>query len=752
MTTARDVPTTRSASGISSRWNNGSATTGFDMKQVTQSLKSGTINVDDVPIPALAARYVLVRNTASVISAGTEKTKIDMGNKSLLGKAAARPDLVRQVLDKLRSDGFAKTLQTVRARMEAPGPLGYSSAGRVIAVGAEVEGLQPGDRVACAGAGYANHAEIVAVPRNLVARVPDVVSDEAAAFGTVGAIALQGLRLAEPKLGEVFLVLGLGLLGQIAVQLLRANGCRVIGTDLDPALCARAQASGAEATADTAALATLCAARTSGQGVDGVIVCAGTASNQPIALCGALTREKGRVVVVGAVGMDVPREPYFKKEISLVISRSYGPGRYDPVYEEAGRDYPYGYVRFTEQRNLAAFLDLVADGSVDVASLITHRFALDDAASAYALLAGKAREPYLGIVLGYGALPPVSAEPPADRHEPVTGGLGISVYGAGNYATASLLPVLAGIDGVRLAGVATASGRTAQDLARRLGFAFAAADLPALLGPETEALLIATRHDSHAAATVEGLRAGKHVYVEKPLAISLAEWRGVAEAVAAAPGQQLMVGFNRRFAPLTRELANHFAGVATPCVIAIRVNAGAIPGDHWIQSPEAGGGRLIGEGCHFIDLACALAGSDPVEVAAIGTARADKAPITNDNVIVTLRFAGGAVATVTYVADGAKAMAKEQIEMFGGGRSALLSDFRRLELFSGDSGIRKVRLAAADKGQVAMLKAWVGGLASGVPCVDTGALLDSSLATLAAVESLMTGQSVALADFAAGED
>jgi polar amino acid transport system substrate-binding protein len=721
------------------------------MKQVVQSLKSGAVTVADVPPPIAGDRFVLVANTASVISAGTEKTKIDMGKKSLLGKAAARPDLVRQVVKKLQTDGFAKTLQTVRARMDAPGPLGYSSAGRVVALGADVPGLQPGDRVACAGAGYANHAEVVAVPRNLVARIPETVSDEQAAFATIGSIALQGLRLADPKLGEVFLVLGLGLLGQIAVQLLRANGCRVIGTDLDPALCELARVSGAETTADPAALAALCMARTGGHGVDGVIVCAGTASNQPIELCAEVTREKGRVVVVGAVGMNVPREPYFRKEISLVISRSYGPGRYDPVYEEAGQDYPYGYVRFTEQRNLAAFLQLLEDGSVDVGPLITHRFPLAEAPAAYALLSGRTREPYLGIVLSYPGHSARTAQRTVETTDAVPGEIGLSLFGAGNYATASLLPLLKSVPGIALRGVATASGRTAQDIAARTGFAFAVDSLDGLLGDDTHALLIATRHDSHAAAVTAGLAAGKHVYVEKPLALTCAEWQRVAVAHEGAPASQLMIGFNRRFAPLTDRLRAHFIDCGAPLAISIRVNAGAIPNDHWIQSPAIGGGRLVGEGCHFIDLACAIAGARPVEVHAAAVAKADRSPRTNDSVAATLRFANGALATVLYLADGSKALAKESVEVFGGGRAAVLSDFRRLDLYFGDTGHSAHRLAAADKGQAAMLRAWVAGMKSGVPCVPVADLLDSSLATLAAVEALTTGLPVRLDDFAASE-
>ena len=372
------------------------------MKQVTHTLKTGHIEVADVPVPTLTDKFVLVRTTASVISAGTEKTKIDMGHKSLLQKARSRPDLVQQVIRKLRTEGLAKTINTVNTRLGAPNPLGYSSAGVAVAVGGLVEGLKPGDRVACGGAGYANHAQFAVVPKNLVVKVPATVSDEEAAFATLGAIALQGVRLADPKLGETVLVLGLGLLGQITVQLLRANGCRVLGTDLDASLVALAEKFGATGLS-VADAEIACRELTAGHGVDAVLVCAGTSSNQPIELCGRVTREKGRVVVVGAVRMDIPREDFFKKEISVVISRSYGPGRYDPDYEENGNDYPLGYVRFTEQRNMQTIIDLIAQQRLDVRSLITHRFALEDAVQAYGLIEGERREPYLGIILSYGA-------------------------------------------------------------------------------------------------------------------------------------------------------------------------------------------------------------------------------------------------------------------------------------------------------------------------------------------------------------
>jgi len=713
------------------------------MKQVTQTLRTGVVEINEVPVPTLTDQFVLVRNSASVISAGTEKTKIDMGKKSLLQKAKARPDLVRQVLRKLKTEGIAKTLQTVNSRLDSPSPLGYSCAGTVVAVGGLVEGIQPGDRVACGGAGYANHADVVAVPKNLVVKIPLNVSDEDASFTTIGAIALQGVRLAEPKLGETFLVLGLGLIGQITVQLLRANGCRVIGTDLNGDLIQRAEAYGAIGVRGID-IETTCALLTEGHGVDGVLVCAGTSSNEPIELCGRVTREKGRVVVVGAVRMDIPREDFFKKEINVVISRSYGPGRYDPFYEENGNDYPLGYVRFTEQRNMQTFVQLLAEGSVSVKELVTHRFTLEQAGDAYAIIEGERREPYLGIVLNYSSNnAPAPLRITINEKSKIAGRIGASFFGAGNYATASLLPLIKQMD-VDFRGLATASGRSAQGVATQFGFAFCTDKLPELLSDETDVVFITTRHDTHAQAVVDAIGKGKHVYVEKPLALSVAELTRVDKAYRAAGNVQLMVGFNRRFAPLTETVRGHFATVKSPLVISIRVNAGAIPKEHWIQDAHQGGGRIIGEGCHFIDLACALADSHPVEVYTQAAASTEKSAVLNDNVVISIRFANGSVASVIYCADGSKAMNKEYVEVFGGGRSAVIDDFRRAVLFEGDTKSTEHKLAAQDKGQKAMLAAWIGALANGEPCIAFDTLLASSMATVLAVESLMVGAPLAV--------
>lgn len=712
------------------------------MKQVTQTLRTGVVEVNEVPVPSLTDNFVLVQNSTSVISAGTEKTKIDMGKKNLLQKAKARPDLVKQVMTKIKTEGIRKTFQTVNSRLDSPSPLGYSCAGTVVAAGGLVEGIQSGDRVACGGADYANHAEFVSVPRNLVVKIPANVSEEEAAFTTVGSIALQGVRLAGPLLGETFLVVGLGLLGQIAVQLLRANGCNVIGVDLDPSLVTRAEGYGVVGVPPGGDVENICNSLTGGHGVDGVLVCAGSSSNAIIEMCGAVTREKGRIVVIGAVRMDIPREDYFKKEISIVISRSYGPGRYDPCYEEGGNDYPYGYVRFTEQRNMEAFLALVSQGKLDIKGLITHRFSVDEAAKAYGLIGGSKTEPYLGILLQYSSKPLCRDDSSRIDIKPtqIAGDkIKLSFYGAGNYATASLLPPMQVSNKVAFVGLVTASGRSAQGVAKKFGFNFCAGNYAELLHSDTDAIVVATRHDTHASAVGEALKAGKHVYVEKPLAMSVDELCEIDKVYHHEGKAQLMVGFNRRFAPATREVVEHFALVKSPLVVNIRINAGFIPSDHWIQDPHIGGGRMIGEGCHFIDLASALVGSNVKTVYAVGSNKAEKSALLNDNLCLALTFENGSVANITYTADGSKTMAKECIEVFGGGRSAKIHDFKEVVLYSGNSKIKRHKLGVQDKGQGNMITAWLDGLKTGKPCVDYDCLLVTSLATVMAVESLTNG-------------
>ncbi len=712
------------------------------MKQVTQTLKTGVVEVKDVPIPTLSDKYILVRNHVSVISAGTEKTKIDMGKKNLLSKAKARPDLVKQVLKKIQTEGISKTLQTVKTRLESPSPLGYSCAGEVIAVGGLVPGIVPGDIVACGGAGYANHAEFISVPQNLVAKVPDGVLIEEASFATVGAIALNGIRLAKPLLGETFLVLGLGLLGQITVQLLKANGCNVIGTDLDSNLVELSTKYGAVGINSSDDINRICLDLTSQHGVDGVLVCAGTNSNSPIELCGEVTRDKGRVVVVGAVKMDIPREPYFKKEIDIVISRSYGPGRYDPLYEEGGNDYPYGYVRFTEQRNMRTFLDLLASKKIDIKNLITHRFNIEKASEAYSLIEGKKTQPYLGILLEYNSNATViSGERiEVDARSLNKDKVGVSFFGAGNYATATLLPILKNNPNVELNGLSTASGRTAQGVAKQFNFKFCTDSFQNLLDDNTDAVIITTRHDTHAEAVVNALKSNKHVYVEKPLAMSVDELATIHDAYLHGNGCQIMTGYNRRFSPLIKDLKNFFSGVKSPKIVNIRVNAGFIPDDHWIQDPKLGGGRMIGEGCHFIDLASALTNSVPVNVYANGTSKPNKSPLLNDNLSINIVMQDGSIAHIIYTADGSKAMNKEYIEMFGGGLSASIKDFKEAAFYEGDTKTSIKKLSTQDKGQKNMLDCWLDGLRSGIPCIDYESQIITALATVMTVESLTINQ------------
>lgn len=709
------------------------------MKQLIQTLADGSIKIDEVPIPSLSDTFVLVRNRASVISSGTERDLIQLGKKNLIQQALARPDLVKKVRSKLKREGFGKTLDAVNARIKNPAPLGYSCSGSLIAIGGKVKGLQVGDRVACAGAGYANHAQVIAVPQNLVVKLPAGVGYEDAAMTTLGAIALQGLRLANPQLGETCLVLGLGLVGQLMVQLLQANSCRVIATDLNADLVERAEACQAIGVYSENRLADTCARLTGGHGVDAVLVCASSTSRQIIETCGEITREKGRVVVVGNIPLDIPRDTFYRKEINLVISRSYGPGRYDSTYEEAGQDYPYAYVRFTEQRNMQTFVELLEQKKLPIQSLISHRFTIDDALQAYQLLEGKLKEPYLGILLTYpGEDIDERAIPTRLATQPTSPTAGISFYGAGNYARSSLLPLLKTMDTVTLKGVSTATGYRAKQVATQFGFQFCCTGIDELLTDTTQALMVTSPHNTHAQATISALAQNKHVYVEKPLALSRDHIEAVANALRQSSAT-LMVGFNRRFAAATQLLRDHFGNLSVPLVIDIRVNAGPVPKDHWIQDPDIGGGRIIGEVCHFVDLAAALTGSLPIQVYSVGLASSQGSPLLNDNVQISLTFKEGSIATITYIADGAQSMPKEYIQVFGGGYSAVINDFRELILYNNRRQRQLLKSKKQDKGQRQMLSTWVKRMSCNEACIDPEILFSVSRATIAATESLAIG-------------
>jgi predicted dehydrogenase/threonine dehydrogenase-like Zn-dependent dehydrogenase len=711
------------------------------MQQVVQHVRGRRLELAEVPEPGVRAGGVLVRNAASLISAGTEKTITDFAGKSMLGKARERPDLVRQVMDKVKKDGLGPTVQTVMSRLDQPIALGYSCAGIVEAAGRGAEEFAPGDRVACAGMGYASHADVVFVPRNLAVHVPDGVSLEDASYVTVGAIALQGVRVAEVRLGEAVAVIGLGLLGQLATQILRAAGCRVIGIDLDPAKVALALELGAEAAvARGADVHAAVAAFTGGRGADAVVITAATSSNDPVELAGEIARDRAVVSMVGATGMELPRKPYYEKELQLRLSRSYGPGRYDPQYEEKGADYPVGYVRWTERRNMEEFLRLVATGQVTPSRLTTHRFPIGQAAQAYEVIQGNTGEPFAGVLLTYAgrSAEPVRTVKLAARPAPA-GALGIGFVGAGNFARGVLLPRFQKLSASTLVGVSTATGMNAKAVGERFGFAYATTDTPALLADDrVHAVVIATRHASHARFAAQALRAGKAVFVEKPLALDEA---GLGEVLAAQAetGGVLTVGFNRRFSPLAAEVKGAFAP-GLPLAISYRVNAGAIPRESWIQDPEDGGGRIIGEVCHFVDLCQFLAGDEPVE--AFAHALAGPEGGLQDTVAITLRFSRGSVATIAYFATGDKSFPKERVEVFGGGALAVLDDFREVTISSGGKR-RRVKKLSQDKGFDEEVAAFVKAAARGgeLP-IPLQSLVATTRATFAIVESLRTGTAV----------
>jgi predicted dehydrogenase/threonine dehydrogenase-like Zn-dependent dehydrogenase len=714
------------------------------MKQVLQHARSGALEVVEIPHSRARAGGVLVRNAASLISAGTERTAVDFAQKSLVDKARERPDLVRQVLDRVRREGISQTVHAVLDRLDQYSVLGYSCAGVVEEVGRGAEEFAVGDRVACAGAAYAHHAEAVSVPRNLVVPIPDGVSFEDASYVTLGAIALHGVRTAESRLGEAVAVIGLGLLGQLTVQILNAAGCRVIGIDLDSEKVALALQSGAEAAVIRSVdVSAAIAEFTCGIGVDQVIVTAAANSNDPVELAADICRDRGRVTIVGAVGMDLPREPFYMKELELRLSRSYGPGRYDPSYEEKGNDYPVGYVRWTERRNMQEFLRLVGSGAISPSKLSTHSFPVEEAPEAYRIITGERDEPFLGIVLTYppSQLPIVDTVALASVGRPRrTEEWGVGFIGAGSFGKTVLLPRFARLKGVRLTGIATATGASARATGQRYRFGFCTTDSDKLIDDAgTQAVVITTRHGSHASLTARALRAGKSVFVEKPLALNEEDLLDVIAAQKAS-GQVLCVGFNRRFSPLAVEMKQALAARGQ-IAIQYRINAGAIPADHWIHDPDQGGGRMIGEACHFIDLCQFLADDSPVEVYAqsIGGMGAE----THDTIAITIRFAGGSIASINYFANGDRSLSKEHIEVYGGGVVAILDDFRALSILSnGKRNDRKVR--AQEKGFDEEVEAFARAIEEQVLPISMDSLASTTRVSFAIEEALRTGRPVRL--------
>lgn len=676
------------------------------MLQILQSIKSGELNLVTVPPPVVAPGGIIVRNAASLISAGTEKMLIELAQKNIIGKAQARPDLVKQIINKAKKEGLVNTFHNVMSKMEKPMPLGYSAAGIIESVGENVYGFKAGDRVAIAGAGYANHAEINYVPKNLAALIPDNVSFEEASYTTVASIALQGVRLGKPELGSNVLVIGLGLIGLITVQLLKANGCRVIGAEFDKSKIELALKLGLDEAIHLPSENALekTDAFTKGYGPDYTFITAATKSNDPIEMAGELTRKKGQVIVVGAVGMNIPRDVYYKKELEIKVSMSYGPGRYDYSYEEGGIDYPYDYVRWTEQRNMQAVLDLISQKKLDVKSLTTHHFSLEKAMDAYALIQS-GKTPYVGIVLDYDInkkqdsilrLSQATSKPYNSKEK-----LSVGFVGAGNYAALHLIPHLRKENNVNLLGLVTATGLNAQQKAQKFGFSYCTTDITSVIDDNNiDAVFIATRHSTHASYTVKALNKGKHVFVEKPMVISEEELDNVVSAYNQANEKKnvaLMVGLNRRFAPMVKEIKAQFS-VAEPKQMMYRVNSGHIPTTSWLHAPEEGGGMFIGEMCHFIDLMCYISGEKPVSVYARSMSLNNQMIADTDNVSVIIEFDKGSVGTLNYNTIGDKSASKERLEIYGGNKVVILDDFRRLEIWAHGKH-NTVKAANQDKGQ-----------------------------------------------------
>ena len=726
------------------------------MKQILQHARTGEITVQEVPAPQLLPGCVLVRIAASVVSAGTERAAAEFARKSLLEKARSRPDLVREVIGKVQRDGIFSAIQAVRSRLDQPQAPGYSSAGTVLGVGEGVTDLHPGDRVACAGAGFAVHAELACLPRLLVARIPrqdpivgDNIPPEEAAFATLGAIALHGIRTAEASLGDLMAVIGLGLLGQLTVQLLKAAGCRVLAMDIDASRAHLARDLGADAVAGSASsFRDLCLEISQGRGVDSVIITAETTSSDPVNLAGAIARDRATVVAVGTVGMDIERKAYYEKELDFRISRSYGPGRYDAAYEQKGHDYPIGYVRWTETRNMEAFVQMLAEKKLNIAALITHRFPVERAQSAYDLITGRSREPFLGVVLQYCetcddtrtlTLAPqlVSAGPEARTAS--VDSVSVGLLGAGVFAVNTLIPALKTSSSTRLVAVCSATGTHARNACSEFGFKYCTTDETRLMhDADINTIVVATRHHLHANQVLAALATGKHVFCEKPLCLSEAELDSIARAylkVKASDGPALVVGFNRRFAPLTLRMRAFLARISEPLALHYRINAGYVSPDHWINDRAQGGGRVLGEVCHFVDLLMFLAASPVTEVE--GRTIDSSARYSGDNVIVSLHFANGSEATISYLANGDRSFSKERIEVFGGGSVAVLDDFRRLELVH---NCRKKTIHSRwkqDKGHRAEWVAFtqfVQGVSEAPICFED--LVCSTLATLRIEESI----------------
>lgn len=717
-----------------------------------QKLKDGSMKVVEVPIPVLARSSVLVRNHFSLISPGTESSTVQTARKGLLGKARERPQQVKQVIDTLKSQGLVQTYRAVMKKLDAWSPLGYSSTGTVADLAPDVKEFVVGDLVACAGAGYANHAEVVAVPANLCVKLMPDADLKQATYNTLGAIALQGVRQADLRLGETCGVIGLGLLGQLTCLLLRASGIRVVGIDIDPAMVDIAQKRCADVALmrESEGIKERISNFTDGMGCDAVIITAASQSLDPINFAGAIARKKGTVVVVGAVPTGFDREPdYYRKELQVRMSCSYGPGRYDPRYEEKGIDYPSAYVRWTEKRNMEAFQKLIYCGQIDVNYLTTHTFALENAPRAYDMLLAK-EEPFIGVLIEYDVSKDFSKAPSKIDLESAREGSGpdsvaMGFIGAGSYAQSHLLPNITKGNDFVLKGVLTSTGTGSRSVAERFGFEFcASSETDILENPGINTVFVATRHDSHAHYVLKALKASKHIFVEKPLCLRESELTEIAEFYWSLNAKRLtvpvlMVGYNRRFSPLALEMKSVLG--AGPMAVTYRINAGAIAADSWIQDPEVGGGRIIGEACHFIDFITFLTGALPLSINMMGMIQAGN---LNDTMVLTLTYSDGSVGNICYFSNGDKSLPKEYVEAYSHGAAVVLNDFRTLSVYASGKK-REKKLLTQDKGQKNEVGEFLRAVKEGRQSpISFKELYSSSLATFRAIESLRTGNTIKL--------
>lgn len=722
------------------------------MLQVVQNYRSGQLKLQDVPIPMLQSGGAIVRTCYSLVSVGTERATLEMSRKNILGKARQRPDLARQVLATVQKTGVRNTIDLVMSRLNAPVPLGYSLCGVVESVAHDVTGVEVGDLVACAGAGYANHAERVFVPKNLMVPVPENVAAEEAAFTTLGSIALHGVRQANVHLGDKVGVIGLGLVGQLTAGLLKAQGCRVLAVDLNAFVVDLSKQMGVDVglLRDEPDLIETVRDFTDGIGLDAVIITAGTSSNDAFELAAEIMRDKGTLVVVGGIKMEILKSvssDFYRKEIDVKFSRSYGPGRYDPHYEEKGIDYPVGYVRWTENRNMRCFLELLASGRLCLRSLITDIIPFEEAIAVYETILQKNGKPHVGILLKYGDVPRSDSGRVLVRNapKPAPGAVGIGMIGAGKFAQANILPYLRKHADVVLKGVCTSRGLTARNVAERFGFDYCAHDPNEVLNDaDVAAVFIATRHDSHAQYVIEALKKGKHVYVEKPLCIARDELAGIVDAYRSALRDRavsLMVGYNRRFSPLGIRLKEFFLPAGMPVTVTYRVNAGYMAGDNWYQDP-AQGGRFVGEGGHFIDFVMFLTDATPVRVNTFAPPNSDRSA-HNDNLTVTLQMSDGSVATIVYNSSGAPSMPKERIEVLGAHSSAVLEDFKSLHFFKAN---KKWKIKhQQDKGYGQEVSSCIDAISrGGDPLIPFEDLIAVSLTTFAAMESLQSKTPVSI--------